>query len=70
MSLANVSLNDLFLNISNAFVSTVADLGSDPAQQKSDNVDAVTGQLYTENRYMYLALLLLLIMVLANILFA
>ena len=64
--LSNLSLKDIFFNTCDAFVNTVADFNSDGNDNEQDpNVKLIR----KENRYMYLALLILVLMVIGNILF-
>jgi hypothetical protein len=69
-SLTNLSLSDIFSNVCNAFVGTIADMGGNPAVITNDDyVDPIQKSLFKENRYMYLALLVLVTMIVGNILF-
>jgi hypothetical protein len=75
MSITSLSIRDIFVNISNAFIGLIADIGnySDQKDQSIKN-DAENDQmirlLFKENRYMYLALLILLLMIVSNILYS
>lgn len=65
-SLSEISISELWINISNAFIGTIADMYT------SDNIDDKDGSvrlLLKENRYMYLALLVLIIMIVGNLLY-
>jgi len=67
-SITSLSLHDIFINISNAFIGTMADLWYKEDDVSQTN-DPTLRTLMKENRYMYLALLLLGIIMLANIFF-
>ena len=69
MSLSNLSVKDLFTNMSNAFVGVLADIGRKEDVEDQTN-DSTLKLLMKENRYMYLALLVLLLMITANVLFS
>ena len=66
MSLTQLSLDEIFRNISNAFVGTINDLNG----KKSKTVqETPVDQLLTQNRYMYLALLVVLLLLVAHLLY-
>jgi hypothetical protein len=79
MSIQDLTLSDLFVNISNAFVGSLADMYNgggdvDVKRGKTKNVnengsDATLRVLIKENRYMYLALLFLVLMLVGNVFF-
>lgn len=68
-------MKELFQNVSNAFVSTVADMGNTGVKNyKGDNGindgnNVTMKTLQRENRYMYLALLVLAVMIISNVFF-
>lgn len=72
-TLSSLSIHDIFVNMSNAFVGTVADLWKKEPDGNTGNDqyenDPTLKTLMKENRYMYLALMLLMIMIVANIFF-
>lgn len=68
MSLGSLSLRDIFVNMSNAFVGILADVGSSKEEQTGN--DATIKLLMKENRYMYLALLLLSLMIIGNVFYS
>ena len=67
MSLTSLSISDLITNVCNAFVSTLSEIGG--TGEDDGEQDATLRTLMKENRYMYLALLVLVTMVIANIFF-
>jgi len=67
MSLGSLSVADIFINISNAFVGTLADIGGRGDEDVEH--DAVLRTLMKENRYMYLALLVLLLLIVGNVIY-
>ena len=69
MSITSLNLTELFRNISNAFVSTLADIGKRDKEVDENSNDYTMRVLLKENRYMYLALLVLLLLILANVVF-
>jgi len=69
MSITSLNLTELFRNISNAFVSTLADIGKRDKEVDENSNDYTMRTLLKENRYMYLALLVLLLLILANVVF-
>lgn len=66
MALTSIDLQDLFKNMSNAFVGTVAELWQPEEERDEDDKDVLIRVITKENRHMYLALLLIAIMILAN----
>lgn len=71
MSITSLNTTELFRNISNAFVSTIADIGKPATPDEDGNGNDNTMRLLLkENRYMYLALLVLLLLILANVVFS
>lgn len=69
MSTIQSGMTDLFRNMSNAFVGTIAEFGDDGKRERDTETDATMHSLFKENRYMYLALLVLLLMIVANLFF-
>jgi len=69
MSITSLNLTELFRNISNAFVGTLADIGKRDKEVDENSNDYTMRTLLKENRYMYLALLVLLLLILANVVF-
>jgi len=61
-----ISLYELWINISNAFIGTIADMYT---SNNMDDKDSSVRLILKENRYMYLALLILIIMILGNLLY-
>ena len=71
MSITSLNTKELFVNMSNAFVGTIADLGNHHGKDDDGNAnDHTLRLLLKENRYMYLALLVILLLILANVVFA
>lgn len=67
-SLGSLGVKDIFINISNAFVGTIADIGKSGNSEDVEH-DQTLRTLMKENRYMYLALLVLLLMIIGNVIF-
>jgi hypothetical protein len=68
MSLQSLSLKEIFVNISNAFVGTIADMGNPPDDEIEH--DKILRILMKENRYMYLTLLFLLLLIIGNLVYS
>jgi hypothetical protein len=65
-------MKELFRNVSNAFIGTLDDIGKRDTTNKEQDVnenDYLMRSLLKENRYMYLALLVLFLLILSNIFF-
>jgi len=69
MSLRDLGLKDIFVNMSNAFVGTIADIGT-TSDASDGEQDATIRMLLKENRFMYLALLVLLLLLIGNIFYS
>lgn len=67
-SLGSLGIKDICINVSNAFVGTIADIGK-PGNEEDVEHDRTLRTLMKENRYMYLALLVLFLMVVGNVVF-
>lgn len=77
MSITSLTLIDLFRNMSNAFIGTIGDMYGettendilDDAESGKSGGDKTIRVLMKENRYMYLALLVLLVLIVGNLFF-
>ena len=66
MSTVMATIEDLIQNISAAFVGTIAEMYT----KQNDDQDQTLRTLMKENRYMYLALFLLFLMIVGNIMYS
>jgi len=64
-SITTLTISDIFKNMSNAFVGALADIY--PPADSPNDPDHSIRVLMKENRYMYLALLLILIITVGNL---
>ena len=80
MSLSDLSLREFVVNISNSFVGLLNDLFTEETAPTVSNADlnaasnklsgtAIVGALTKENRFMYVALLVIITMLVGNTLF-
>ena len=67
MSLTNLTIHEMFTNISNAFIGTISDMYM--SEEEESQQDRTIRVLMKENRFMYLALLVLLLIIVGNVFF-
>ena len=68
MSLTSLSIKEIFENISNSFVSVLSDMYNNPDDPDTEVISPEI-KLLKENRYMYLALLSIILLVVGNVIF-
>ena len=77
MSITALTIKDLFQNMSNAVMSSLGDMYDTPVHDHSSDGDTSDQEqdktihvLMKENRYMYIALLFILLLIVGNVLFS